>query len=252
MVLASVVGLAGSLTGAFLGGDLGYVRGLAVAVWIGALLWWWEFYAGMRESDMVPIGDRHAEQGAEQGIVKPVSALQASSVQSVSSVSHDPSSGHAPVPISSNGSASHGLPATPRPFSAQATWTAVVDTDPTYYRRMWMAWSLYRLPPVFPEYSNERTFVLAGKQMRIGRRSTAHGPEPEIGVTGPPTDPAVSRLHAVLIPAPDGTWAVLDPGSANGTLLNGRKLATGTPIPLRDGDRINLGAWTVITVRRGS
>jgi pSer/pThr/pTyr-binding forkhead associated (FHA) protein len=44
---------------------------------------------------------------------------------------------------------------------------------------------------------------------------------------------------------------VLDPGSANGTLLNGREIAVGDLIPLRDGDRINLGAWTAITVLHG-
>ena len=87
--------------------------------------------------------------------------------------------------------------------------------------------------------------------MRIGRRSAARGVEPEIDLTGPPTDPAVSRLHAVLIAAPDGTWGVLDPGSANGTLLNGRKIAIGDLVPLHDGDRINIGAWTMITVHRG-
>jgi pSer/pThr/pTyr-binding forkhead associated (FHA) protein len=63
-------------------------------------------------------------------------------------------------------------------------------------------------------------------------------------------DPGVSRLHALLLPASDGSWAVLDPGSANGTLLNGREIAPGDLIPLRDGDRINLGAWTAITLRR--
>ena len=55
----------------------------------------------------------------------------------------------------------------------------------------------------------------------------------------------------MLVAGPGGTWGVLDPGSANGTLLNGRGIAVGDLIPLRDGDRINLGAWTVITVHRG-
>jgi pSer/pThr/pTyr-binding forkhead associated (FHA) protein len=103
----------------------------------------------------------------------------------------------------------------------------------------------------FPSYSNERRFPLAGNQMRIGRRSAARGVEPEIDLAGPPADPGVSRLHAVLIAGPDGTWGVLDPGSANGTLLNGREIAVGNLVPLHDGDRINLGAWTAITVRRG-
>jgi pSer/pThr/pTyr-binding forkhead associated (FHA) protein len=54
----------------------------------------------------------------------------------------------------------------------------------------------------------------------------------------------------MLIAAPNGTWSVLDPGSANGTQLNGRKIATGELVALREGDQINLGAWTVISVHR--
>jgi pSer/pThr/pTyr-binding forkhead associated (FHA) protein len=84
--------------------------------------------------------------------------------------------------------------------------------------------------------------------MRIGRRSAARGLEPEIDLTGPPADPGVSRLHAVLIAGPDGGWTLLDPGSANGTFLNGREIAPGDLTPLHDGDCINLGAWTAITL----
>jgi pSer/pThr/pTyr-binding forkhead associated (FHA) protein len=87
--------------------------------------------------------------------------------------------------------------------------------------------------------------------MRIGRRSVSRGLDPEIDLTGPPADPGISRLHAVLIAMPDGSWAVLDPGSANGTLVNGNEIPTGNQVPLHDGDRINLGAWTAITVHRG-
>jgi len=87
--------------------------------------------------------------------------------------------------------------------------------------------------------------------MRIGRRSAARRLEPEIDLADPPADPGISRLHAVLIAGLDGTWSVLDPGSANGTLLNGREIPVGDLIRLRDGDRINLGLWTVITVHHG-
>ena len=103
----------------------------------------------------------------------------------------------------------------------------------------------------FPVHTSERRIRLVGKQMRIGRRSAARDLKPEIDLADQPVDPGVSRLHAVLIAAPDGTWAILDPGSANGTLLNGREIATGDLVTLHEGDRINLGAWTVITVHRG-
>ena len=127
-------------------------------------------------------------------------------------------------------------------------WTVVVASDRTYYDRMWKARTPANSDVTFPVCGNERRFALSGIQMRIGRHSTAHDLEPEIDLAEPPTDPGVSRLHAVLIAAPDGSWTVLDPGSANGTLLNGRKIAIGDMVPLHDGDRINLGAWTVITV----
>ena len=103
----------------------------------------------------------------------------------------------------------------------------------------------------FPSYYAERRFQLVGNQMRIGRRSVSRGLAPEIDLTGPPADPGISRLHAVLIATPDGNWAVLDPGSANGTLVNGSEIVVGDQVPLNDGDRINLGAWTTITVHRG-
>jgi pSer/pThr/pTyr-binding forkhead associated (FHA) protein len=115
---------------------------------------------------------------------------------------------------------------------------------------MWTGRSSYSLPVVFPEYGKEWRFVLAGQQVSIGRRDAAGGLEPDIDLAATSADPAVSRVHAILMTAPDGSWAVLDPGSANGTLLNGRKLVVGDLVSLHDGDRINLGAWTVITVRR--
>jgi pSer/pThr/pTyr-binding forkhead associated (FHA) protein len=126
----------------------------------------------------------------------------------------------------------------------------VVTLDRTYYDQMRAERIRTGQDLPFPGYSTERRFPLAGKQVRIGRRSAARGVEPEIDLSGPPVDPGISRLHALLLPAPDGSWAVLDPGSANGTLLNGREIAPGDLIPLRDGDRINLGAWTALTVRR--
>ncbi len=103
----------------------------------------------------------------------------------------------------------------------------------------------------FPAFTSTRRFQLEGRQMRIGRHSAERGLEPEIDMAVPPADPGISRLHAVLIPGPNGNWSLLDLGSANGTLLNGREVAVGELVPLRDGDRINLGVWTLIAVHLG-
>jgi hypothetical protein len=130
-----------------------------------------------------------------------------------------------------------------------AAWTAVVSADREYYDNVIAKGGPDAGGVQFPGYCPERRCRLTGPEMRIGRRSTSRGLEPEIDLTGPPTDPGVSRLHAVLIAEPDGSWGVIDPGSANGTLVNGNEIATGVRVPLHDGDRIHLGAWTLITIQ---
>jgi len=153
-----------------------------------------------------------------------------------------------PVPPAESGPASPPMASFPYP---QATWTAVVAADRGYYDRVQAVTGPEGAAVAFPGYCAERRFQLVGNQMQIGRRSVSRGLAPEIDLTGPPADPGISRLHAVLIAMPDGSWAVLDPGSANGTLVNGSEIRIGDQVPLHDGDRINLGAWTAITVHRG-
>jgi len=135
-----------------------------------------------------------------------------------------------------------------RPAGPGTAWTAVVGADRAYYDSVVAAGGPDAGTVQFPGYCPERQFRLTGTEMRIGRRSASRGLEPEIDLTGPPTDPGVSRLHAVLIAEPDGNWAVLDPGSENGTLVNGNEIVTGVRLPVRDGDRIQVGAWTAITI----
>jgi FHA domain len=147
-------------------------------------------------------------------------------------------------------------PPTP-PASAEATeWWAVVTADRDYFDRVVAVGGPEAAAISFPPYCPERRFSLgtarAGEEKQIGRHSVSRGIDPAIDLTGPPSDPGVSRLHAVLIGQADGGWAVLDPGSENGTLVNDQEIAIGVQVPLHDGDRIHLGAWTSITLRSGS
>jgi hypothetical protein len=134
---------------------------------------------------------------------------------------------------------------------ATAEWTAVATADRAYFDRVVDASGPDAAAVQFPEYCPERRFRLFGPEMRIGRRSPSRGLEPEIDLTGPPADPGISHLHAVLIADEDGGWTVLDPGSANGTQVNGREMAPGSRVRLHDGDRVSLGAWTVLTIHVG-
>jgi hypothetical protein len=135
---------------------------------------------------------------------------------------------------------------------ADAEWTAVVSADRAYYDSIQAAGGPDAAAIGFPAYCPQRLFKLTGAEMRIGRHSTSSGIDPEIDLSVPPADPGISRLHAVLLKAPDGTWSVIDPGSANGTVVNGTEIPSGQAVPLHDGDRIHLGAWTALRLVRGS
>jgi hypothetical protein len=135
------------------------------------------------------------------------------------------------------------------PGAAAAAWTAVVTADRAYYDSVISEGGPDAGSIEFPGYCPERRFRLSGQEMRIGRRSVSRGLEPEIDLTGPPADPGVSHLHAVLIAQADGSWVVLDPGSANGTVVNGGEIPGGVQVPLHDGDRVCVGAFTVLTIR---
>ena len=122
-------------------------------------------------------------------------------------------------------------------------WEAVVTADRAYYERV--------APEgiAFPPHCPARTFVVDGREVRIGRRSTSRGIQPEIDLCGAPEDTAISHLHAMLVHQPDGSYALIDPGSTNGTTINNDEtpVPANVPIPINDGDQIHIGAWTTIT-----
>jgi len=198
-------------------------------------------------------GGRHSapRPAYQSGPSAPPAPSYQSGTQSPPAPSYQSGAPGPPAPSYQSGAPGPAGPAAASSFPyPQATWTAAVGADRGYYEQVQAVTGPEGADVTFPSYYAERRFQLLGTQMRIGRRSVSRGLAPEIDLTGPPADPGISRLHAVLIAGADGNWAVLDPGSANGTLLNGTEITIGTPVPLHDGDRINLGAWTSVTVHR--
>ena len=62
----------------------------------------------------------------------------------------------------------------------------------------------------------------------------------------------MSHSHALLVVGPDGDWSVVDLASANGTYVNEstEPIEPHVPVPVKEGDRIHVGAWTTLTVHR--
>ncbi|HWW52463.1 MAG TPA: FHA domain-containing protein [Acidimicrobiales bacterium] len=137
-------------------------------------------------------------------------------------------------PLSSAGAASAAAPGPP--------WQAVVTADRGYYDRT---------EPdgiTFPDHCPERVFALSQDEILIGRRSEGRGIHPQVDLSGAPEDTGISRSHAILRRQADGSFVVVDPGSTNGTLLNDdtTPLPHNVGMPIKDGDRLYLGAWTKI------
>jgi len=54
MIIAQAFNVAGALAGAFIGGTVGTVRGLAISTWVGTFVYWWQLRAALRESGHRP------------------------------------------------------------------------------------------------------------------------------------------------------------------------------------------------------
>ncbi|WP_344961851.1 FHA domain-containing protein [Streptomyces thioluteus] len=145
------------------------------------------------------------------------------------------------------------LPPPSAPAAPPAGWLAVIAPDRDYFRSMMNRSGPEAAGLNLPAYSPEQQCRLTGPQITIGRRRHSTGESPDIDLSRPPEDPGVSHQHAVLVEQPDGSWAVVDQDSTNGTTINGSEdpIQPYVPVPLQDGDRVHVGAWTTITVRRG-
>ncbi|MEU3456547.1 FHA domain-containing protein [Micromonospora sp. NPDC006766] len=154
-------------------------------------------------------------------------------------------------PTPSETAPSEPAPSEPAPSgSTPPRWTVTVHPDSAYFEVVRAMGGEDASAMAFPQFAPERRFELTGQQMVIGRRSRSRGINPDIDLAGPPEDPGVSHVHALLVAQEDG-WAVVDLESANGTYLNdpsSNPIDPNVPVPVNDGDTIYLGAWTALTI----
>ena len=139
-----------------------------------------------------------------------------------------------PPPIKSPAS----IPTTPtQPPNPAANgishWQVTISIDPSL------------ATPDSPTAPNQSPIIINLNQGTnlIGRTSQARAIHPEIPVD---LDDAVSSRHAILTLHPDGSLALRDIGSSNGTVVNGKEIATMADISIGSGTEITLGHWTRI------
>lgn len=158
-----------------------------------------------------------------------------------------------PLDVSSGSTPAAGVapaaPADPNPAPALTdAWMAEIWIDPDWYADQKSTDPLPSpgLPTVVPL---KHTSVL------IGRASRSRNITPDIDLS---SDNGISRRHAQL--TTDGTrWWVEDLGSSNGTYVGssvGRLPSTPVPVgqkkEIAPDDRVYVGAWTRIVIRRAT
>jgi hypothetical protein len=93
--------------------------------------------------------------------------------------------------------------------------------------------------------SGRRINLAIGDDLLIGRKDNARGifPDVDLGLDGG-YDAGVSRRHAILAHKQDA-YTVEDLGSANGTFVNGRRLAPQTPTTIKHSDELKCGTLLI-------
>lgn len=87
--------------------------------------------------------------------------------------------------------------------------------------------------------------VALDRDILVGRRDDRRDIRPEL----PLNDPGASRRHAKFVLNADGSPALQDLASTNGTKLNDVDTTPGSRTTLKEGDYVTLGRWTRITIR---
>ncbi|HSY24283.1 MAG TPA: FHA domain-containing protein [Polyangiaceae bacterium] len=158
--------------------------------------------------------------------------------------------GPAPMGRSSEAPAAPSPPPAPSPVAPPVTNASAAPTDvrPS-------AWELVvAIDPaldVEPDPSAPcpakapKRVVAVDRDLLVGREDDRRDIHPDLALA----DPGTSRRHAKIVRSADGTLALQDLASTNGTKLNGVDVAAGSRRPIRDGDQITLGRWTRIIVR---
>ena len=141
--------------------------------------------------------------------------------------------------------AAPAAPANPSPPLTER-WVAEIWIDPDWY-------AAQQPEDPMPSAGLPGLVVLRERSVLVGRPSASRGIHPQVDCGA---DTGVSRRHCQL--STDGQrWWVEDLQSSNGTYVSpaGEALPT-DPIPagqrreLGDGDRVYLGAWTRLVVRK--
>jgi len=90
-----------------------------------------------------------------------------------------------------------------------------------------------------------KTFSLGKEEAYVGRVDRVTGAVPDIDLSDEDPKRFISRRHAKIVKQEEEFLLVEEIGTVNGTFLNNQRLATGAPVPLKNGDTLTFANITL-------
>lgn len=90
-----------------------------------------------------------------------------------------------------------------------------------------------------------RTFPITKNEAYVGRVDRVTGAIPEIDLSDEDPKRFISRRHAKIVKNENDFALVEEIGTVNGTFINNQRLATGSPVPLKNGDTLTFANVTL-------
>jgi len=121
----------------------------------------------------------------------------------------------------------------------QSTGTApALDESSDFFERPGTRDEIYRL---VADGNVEEFYLNRDAETLVGRIDPVTGIRPDVDLTNLDGPRSVSRRHAKIIRHEGELHVVEEIGTMNGTFVNGKRIATGSPMPIHDGDRLRFG-----------
>lgn len=121
----------------------------------------------------------------------------------------------------------------------QSTGAApALEETSDFFERVGTRDEIYRL---VADGGVEEFYLNRDAETLVGRIDPVTGIRPDVDLTNLDSQRSVSRRHAKIVRVDGEFQAVEEIGTMNGTFVNGKRIATGSPTPLHDGDRLRFG-----------
>ena len=113
-----------------------------------------------------------------------------------------------------------------------------LDESSDFFERPGARDEIYRL---VADGGVEEFYLNRDAETLVGRIDPVTGIRPDVDLTNLDGPRSVSRRHAKIVRTEGEFQVVEEIGTTNGTFVNGKRIATGSPVTLKDGDRLRFG-----------